>query len=166
MQNALQHKYTCVCVCEKIHQFPIQTKIVPKLKWTDSFTDSAQFHSFYHHIWFLDTKILCAYLDAWLWQACGLGQTLSEADSRVRVSLKGGTQELHMFFGEAGPLPATGTARGAAAGGHGPGIIWGRGERTGSTSDRIHNTSAFHSSLQVLHRSLFVLWIRHCWVTL
>lgn len=67
-----------------------------------------------------------SYLDAWLWKACGLGQVLSEADARVRVSRKGGTQELHVFFGEACPLPAAGAARGAAAGGRRFGIIWER----------------------------------------
>lgn len=66
------------------------------------------------------------YLDAWLGQACGLGQALSEADAGVRVGLEGGAQELHVFFGEAGPLPATGAARGAATGGHSAGIIWGK----------------------------------------
>lgn len=67
-----------------------------------------------------------AYLDAWLRQARGLGQALPETDTGVWVGLEGGAQELYVFFGEAGPLSATGAARGASAGGRGSGIIWGK----------------------------------------
>ncbi|KAF6737414.1 Carbonyl reductase [NADPH] 1 [Oryzias melastigma] len=64
------------------------------------------------------------YLYAGLRQARGLGQALSEADSRVRVGLEGGPQELHVLLGEAGPLPAAGATRGAAAtGGRRSGFI-------------------------------------------
>lgn len=67
------------------------------------------------------------YLDAGLWKACRLRQALSEADAGVWVGLKSDPQELHVLFGEAGPLPAAGAARrgaaGGAAGGRGSGII-------------------------------------------
>lgn len=71
------------------------------------------------------------YLDAWLRQAGGLGQALSEADARVRVGLEGDAQELHVVLGEAGSLPATGAAMGAA-GGRGPGVVWGGDREEGS----------------------------------
>lgn len=66
------------------------------------------------------------YLDAWLGQARGLGQALSKADAGVRVGLERGAQELHVFFGETGPLPPAGAARGAATGGDRSGIVWGK----------------------------------------
>lgn len=64
-----------------------------------------------------------SYLDAGLGQARGLGQALSQADAGVRVRLEGGAQQLHVLLGEAGPLPATGAARGGAAGGRRSGIV-------------------------------------------
>ena len=56
-----------------------------------------------------------SYLDAGLGEARGLGQALSQADAGVRVRLEGGAQQLHVLLGEAGPLPATGAARGGGA---------------------------------------------------
>lgn len=69
-------------------------------------------------------------------------QALSEADARVGVRLKGGPQELHVLLGEAGPLPAAGAARGAAAGGRGPPVVWG-GER-----QQVHNPGTFSDASQ------------------
>lgn len=72
----------------------------------------------------LSLSSLALYLDAGLRQPCGLGQTLPEADAGVRVGFEGGAQQLHVFFGEAGSLPAAGAAgRAAAAGGCRSGFI-------------------------------------------
>lgn len=93
------------------------------LNGTDNFTESKsiglisipQIQSLCH-------IVVTVYLDAWLRQPCGLGQVLSEADARVRVGLKGGTQEFHVFLREAGPFPAASAARAATAGAH----VWGK----------------------------------------
>lgn len=94
-------------------------------------------------------------MDAGPGQACGLGQALSDGDSRVRVSLEGGAQQLHVFFGEAGPLPATGGARGAVAGGHRNGVICAKKRKQIVPSDQTGYTTYFLAVLSLqLHKDV------------
>lgn len=112
-------------------------------------------------------------MDAGLGQACGLGQALSDGDSRVRVSLEGGAQQLHVFFGEAGPLPATGGARGAVVGGHRNGVICAKKRKQIVPSDQTGYTTYFLAVLSLqLHKDVkcgnpanSVLVILLVWVT-